>query len=297
MHLELLYHFDHKFSLTLPGFGPLLELALGEAFRTPYLMDELLAVAAAHKSTLANNEHDSSAYRNDATQLQTRALARLNAAHTDVLLDENCLALYFFSTFLGQHVLFDVFRPPRPDLSVVLDKFTHCLGLHHGIRVIAWKMLPRVSAQLQSTLRLAPEELGMGTGSGGKTGTECAALLELLRTESQLPEPGTRKACLDAVDALQLMFDAARSDPNRRFIVTQEWPVRAAAGYVDLLDQRRPEALVILAYYGVLLLQAKDYWAVGDAGSYLIRHISKHLGAYWADWLKWPNTMLDLSDS
>ncbi|KAK4041123.1 hypothetical protein C8A01DRAFT_15091 [Parachaetomium inaequale] len=303
MHLELFHHFNHKLHLALPGVAPFLELALGEAFGTPYLMDELLALAAAHKSTLASNEHDASAYRTDATQLQTRALSRLNAAQPDVS-DENCLALFFFSAFLGQHVLFDVFCPPRPDLSVVLDKFTHCLSLHRGIRTIAWRMLPWVSEQLQSTLKLAPEDLGMGTGSGaagtpgsgGQVGTECAALLELLRTKTQLPGPASQ-ACRDAVDTLQQMFDSARADTNRRFVVIQEWPVRVAASYVDLLDQRRPEALVILAYYGVLLLQARDYWAVGDAGSYLIRSVSKHLGTYWADWLKWPNTILENSGS
>lgn len=50
------------------------------------------------------------------------------------------------------------------------------------------------------------------------------------------------------------------STSSRRIIVVQEWPVRLPVGYVDLLEQRRPEVLVILAYYGVLLHRARDYW-------------------------------------
>lgn len=47
-----------------------------------------------------------------------------------------------------------------------------------------------------------------------------------------------------------------------------------------------------LAYYGVLLHLARDYWTVGDAGEYLIEAITGYLGSSWADWLRWPNEVL-----
>ncbi|KAL2128911.1 hypothetical protein VTI74DRAFT_8489 [Chaetomium olivicolor] len=298
IHLELLHHFDHDlnlaFPLAQPKVVPLLRLAVREAFGRPYLMNELLALSAAHKSTLAGNEQVTS-YRTEATRLQTRALARLDVTAQADISDDNCLALFLFSTFLGQQ-----------HLAAILDRFSHSLGLHRGIRAIAGRSWPRLSAQLQSSAKLGPEHGRTGTGildsSGGQRGTECTALLELLRTKSQLAGAAAQ-ACRDAVDALQQMFDSARpattstANVNRRFTVAQEWPVRVVASYVDLLDQRRPEALVILAYYGVLLHQPRDYWAVGDAGSYLVRSITRHLGTYWADWLRWPNTALDVDAS
>ncbi|KAJ4290060.1 hypothetical protein N0V88_006564 [Collariella sp. IMI 366227] len=144
----------------------LLKLTLTQAFAHPYLMDELLALSAAHKSTLLLPQDPnlvppsistSSAYLTASALLQTRALARLNQTLATTNLkdddaeedDGNCLALFLFSTFLAQHVLFDVFHRTNPhhnppiqqqqeeDLSTVLDRFTHCLSLHRGIRAVA----------------------------------------------------------------------------------------------------------------------------------------------------------------
>lgn len=317
LHLELFHHFDRNYSSSfspgLPELEPVLQLAVREAFVWPYLMDQLLAVSAAHKSTLADGDSHSARsvlYRTEATRLQTRAVARLGHVSQCEISDENCVALFLFSMFLGQHALFDVFSSsPLGDLAAVLDRFTHCIGLHRGIRAIASTTLPRVRAQFQSDLGLGPEhpeEAPQPVAQGVlDKGSECAALLELLRNKSQLTSTA-KQACCDAVELLQQMFDSARptltsgagtgTAPARRFIVVQEWPVRVSAAYADLLSERRPEALVILAYYGVLVHQARDCWLAGGAGSYLIRSITAHLGAYWAEWLQWPNFMLDASE-
>lgn len=300
MHLELLHHFEHELTkipaLAGPEAGPVLELAVREGFVTPYLMDELLALSAAHKSTLVtgNSQHGAaSSYRTEAMRLQTRALERLKAAQAESSVSGgNGTALFLFSTFLGQHVLFDVFSSPRADIAAVLERFTHCLNLHRGIRTIAGNSWPQLSAQILPRKETA--------AAGIPRGTECATLMDLLLTKSQMAGPSWQ-VCRDTVEVLQEMFDSVRATTtgsdgrntaSRRIIVVYEWPVRLPVGYVELLEQRRPEALIILAYYGVLLHRARNYWAVSDAGEYLIRAITRHLGAYWADWLKWPNSVL-----
>jgi len=63
--------------------------------------------------------------------------------------------------------------------------------------------------------------------------------------------------------------------------------------YVMLLNQRRPEALIILAYYGVVLHSYRKAWAIGDSGAALIKAISAQLGSYWGHWLLWPMQMVD----
>jgi hypothetical protein len=275
----------------------MLQLAVREAFKSPFLMDELLALAAAHKSTLLDDERRDW-HRTEATRLQTRALTQFNVAHPDVS-DDNCLAVFLFSALLGQHVLFDTFSSLQ-DLPGVLDKLVQCLGLHRGIAIIAgqsWPMLqdhimpPHLAAMPEIHRRTVPE-------TSSPPGDECADLTRLL-DRSELSASSDR-ACRTAVEVLQPMFDAQRvtctqSCADRRLIVVQEWPVRIPSDYISLLSQRRPEAMVILAYYAVLLHHARDYWVVGDAGKFLIRSISEHLGAYWAEWLVWPNHMLETS--
>jgi len=299
VHFELLRHFETELG-TAMGLSPpeaegMMRQTVREAFTTPFLMDELLAVSAAHRSTLPDAGHRDY-YRLEATRLQTRALTQFNAAAATVS-DENGLAMFLFSTFLGQHVLFDTFSSHR-DLVALLDKLVQCLSLHRGIAVIADRFWPAIRDHV-------PHHFGADTGhhqlpasEADGRGTECTGLLGRLG-RSELSS-ASREACRAAVEALQRMLDsqrAAQAPASRRLIAVQEWPVRVPGGYIDLLAQQRPEALVVLAYYSVLLHRARDFWIVGEAGSFLIRAIGQHLGAYWADWLEWPNRMLVLSEA
>lgn len=299
LHLELLHLFEHKLSLAtrtiLLEAEPLFQLALSRAFATPYLMDEVLALSAAHKSTLLG-QHENT-YHVEATRLQTRSLTRFNAARADIS-EANCLTVFIFSTLLGQHALFDACHLSLlGDLAAVLDKLDQCLGLHRGICAIAAPSWPEIQSQLQLHLGATSAPAAPHKARTPADDDECAGLMTLLRG-SELSEPALQ-VCCKAVQALQLLFDSQRSagaSGSQRLPAVQEWPVRVPVGYVDLLKQRRPEALVILAYYAVLLHHAKDFWAIGDTGRFLIRSITSHLGAYWADWLQWPNQVLDRSE-
>ncbi|KAI1417255.1 hypothetical protein F5Y13DRAFT_152358 [Hypoxylon sp. FL1857] len=253
-------------------------------------MDQLLALSAAHKSTL--HEDRKSLFQTEATRLQTRALAEFNAANAEIS-DQNCLAMFMFSVFLGHQVLFDTFSC-LDNLSMVLDKFVQCLSLHRGICTIASRSWSDIESRMYAHLSIdsAPTESSQCSHQSG----ECADLLELIR-RSDLSSPAS-EAYSGAIDALQLIFDRQRSEESsetRRITVIQEWPVRISTDYIALLDQRRPEALVILAYYAVLLHRARDYWAVGDAGDFLIRSIGHQLGVYWDKWLQWPKQAVGLS--
>ncbi len=141
----------------------------------------------------------------------------------------------------------------------------------------------------------AHADIRLGTAGASRPGAECAGLMELLG-RSELSQSASQ-ACRSAVADLQHMLDSQRAaapvSGNRRIVAVQEWPVRVPKDYINLVAQRRPEALAILAYYSVLLHRARDYWVVGDAGEFLIRSITDYLGAYWADWLEWPNAMLN----
>ena len=296
LHFTLLRHFETQLvramGLSSPETEAMIHLTVREALNLPFLMDELLAVSAAHKSTLSEAGLRDY-YRIEATRLQTRALTQFNAAMPDIS-DENCLAVFLFSTFLGQHVLFDTFSS-HGDLATVLDKLVQCLSVHRGIAIIAGRSWPAIRKYMPPEFSEEAERQ-MPAFDADHRGTECARLLELL-DRSELSPP-SRQACCAAVGALQQMISsqqAVQAPSSRRLIAVQQWPVRVPEGYIALLAQRRPEALVILAYYAVLVHQARDFWVVGDAGRFLIQSISQHLGSYWAEWLEWPNHKLGLS--
>ncbi|KAI1277344.1 hypothetical protein F5Y07DRAFT_388600 [Xylaria sp. FL0933] len=68
-----------------------------------------------------------------------------------------------------------------------------------------------------------------------------------------------------------------------------QWPVVVPTEFINLVEERRPEALIVIAYYAVLMHDTKGYWISGDAGAFIIRSITHFLGNHWAEWLRWPN--------
>ena len=284
-HLELFYHFATRLAgdlvpdpVTRTSFT---DLAVRESLSTPYLMDELLALSAAHKSTLHPDRRDF--YLAEATRLQTRGLSRHNAVQTE-LSDDNCVAVFMYSALLGQHVLFDTFSL-QGDFPAVITKLVQCLSLHRGIRTIATNSSEETLRQLLGGDLSHLEPLGPV-----QSGDESALLWDQI-DGSQLSD-SSKHDCQEAVKALQGMFSRQRLGRMRDALTVQEWAVRVPTGYVELLNQRRPEALVVLAYYAVLLHRERTYWSIGSTGSYLIRSITSNLGEYWKEWLEWPNRVL-----
>ncbi|KAK2686469.1 hypothetical protein QWA68_015142 [Fusarium oxysporum] len=289
-HLEMLFHVKERLSADMfpmqPQLDGFLDLVLREALTTSYLMDEMLAFAAAHKGTIAS---DGNMYRLEAIRLQNRALEQFNSGQVEVT-DENCITVFAFSTLLGQHTLFDTFSSAT-ELCAVLDKLVNCINIHQGIGTV-------VAQSSEKIRNLFQEETGanrvhMSAEVPAVSGGKCDDLLRRLgdSNDSLHARPHYEKT----VHILNYLFDISQPSEERCLVACQEWLVRVPREFVLLLAQRRPEALVIIAYYGVLLHRAKDYWIVGDAGHFLIKSISRHLGTYWADWLVFPVQVLEQS--
>ena len=86
-----------------------------------------------------------------------------------------------------------------------------------------------------------------------KPGSEYAHLLELLSGSGL--SPPSHRACRSAVLALQQMLDPQESAGQSPL----HGLVRVPRDYVEMLAQRRPEALAILACYAVLIHRTMDY--------------------------------------
>ncbi|KAL2176086.1 uncharacterized protein P884DRAFT_204133, partial [Thermothelomyces heterothallicus CBS 202.75] len=62
--------------------------------------------------------------------------------------------------------------------------------------------------------------------------------------------------------------------------------------FTDLLSQRRPEAIAIMAHWALLLHHTRALWHVADSGTHLLRSIADFLGPSWKPWLSWPLSVL-----
>ncbi|KAF2179558.1 hypothetical protein K469DRAFT_673964 [Zopfia rhizophila CBS 207.26] len=300
-HLALLYHLqtvmmkpphtplvaDEKDS------GLLLEMIFKSALSAPYLMDELLAFSALHLSTLKSDVAEKHRYYYQAVQLmETRALMLFNAALPEIR-EENCVAIFLFSSFLGMHILFDTVAFQK-DLVEFLDKFIQFLGLYRGVRTVTgrgWHIICGTEMKLiidsiEAVDQLDPQPTDVGN--------ECDRLMSLLITSSDSLGSAPFKACREAIQSLGWVLSQHRALPHPTNLhIVLAWPVRITTEYIDMVKQRRPEALVILAHWAVLLHYGRNFWVFGDAGQFLIESIARYLGVSWDEWMAWPKEVLD----
>lgn len=73
---------------------------------------------------------------------------------------------------------------------------------------------------------------------------------------------------------------------------SQSGPINLSTEFTELLDQRKPEALVVIAYFSILLHCRRAFWAVGEAGRFLLAAIEEYLGEEWAGWLAVPKEIV-----
>ncbi|KAI0545943.1 hypothetical protein F4679DRAFT_559318 [Xylaria curta] len=296
-HLELLHNFrtdvlgnNIQDPAAVDGY---MAMAVGEAARdAPYLMDQLLAISAANMST--KRPHQRRFYQDEATHLQTRGLALFNAAQAAA---DNTLAGFIFSTLLSQQVLFDALST-RTDFPTFLDKLVTSFHICGGVRIMTGKSWPYIMAQYRNQTGISlPAEFIVGRGP------ETILTMKLSRLETFFANENLSSSVLNPCNtALRLLRDISYAPPDRpRFSAVRttrvlQWAVQVPLDFITLLEQRQPESLILIAYYALLIHDTRDYWAYSDAGAFIIRSITKFLGKYWAEWLAWPNEVLDSID-
>lgn len=284
LHMQLMDHFSNETAKTIVfddrDQKRSQDLVMKAALLAPYLMQEILALSALHLGTLLPAHKGF--YHHQASGLQTRALSLFNSCHLEVDA-ENCVPVVIFSSLLAMHTLCDVVGFHDGDFSNFLNGFIRCLDLHRGIRAVtshSWALLK--NSDLQPILEVG----AILHDANDLVGKECHDLRALLNTADIGPTP--MKACQTAIDHLQNLFDMeenSHANTNTSII----WPALVPPEYIDLLMKRTPEALVVLAHYGVLLHRHRRHWFIGGAGRLLISSISNHLGSYWDTWIAWPN--------
>ncbi|KAI0871606.1 hypothetical protein GGS24DRAFT_470868 [Hypoxylon argillaceum] len=290
--LELIHHAQSHLALSIEmsecQARRLWNFLFEHALKSPYLLDQLLALSAAHLSTLSISRRDD--FRQQASRLQTRSLTLLNGGYRRQDADNEAMATFLHSSMLGLHLLFDTIQYPD-ESSVVLDKFISYLSIHRGVRAVLTKevwlvvqsdILPLIGAGI-----LEPIE-----GDDDSDGRELDTLTDLVKSSDL--RASSAESCYEAIESLRWAFAVYRRDPKSCPQSASAWPIIIPAAFLDLLRQRRPEALVILAHYAVLMHLSRDFWVFGDGGRLIVGSISSHLGTFWERWLAWPNDEVNM---
>lgn len=303
--MELFSHFIFHTAPSLydgrPPERDKLQFMMPAALSSPYLMYEMLAFSALH---LSHTEPSQAVYhREEATALQTQALSLFNDSGAEVT-TETCASMLMFSSFLGLHTLAEAVTASRTDGAGLLDRFVMYLNLHRGVRVVtdqSWKLLKQssVSSVLNSAERV------LSATPSQRSREQATVITNRLNRLLDDADMGTdsEQACRDAVSRLQVVLHVELSSertpggesPGGEQPMIWVWPVTLSGLFTKLLMERRPEALIILCHYAVLLHQRRGMWLVGDAGQMLVEELTRFLGTYWKEYLEWPNQVLEES--
>jgi hypothetical protein len=195
-----------------------------------------------------------------------------------------------FAAILGLHMLCDTLVFREGSFEMFLGRFAHYVRLHSGVRTIAaegrWDDICEFATKLFT--KFSPQ-LGP---TDAVPGPVCKALIE--RVMDSESDEAAQKALLQAIQALQSVMIALEKDPSTRGAVNAliAWPLLVPREYVDFISAHKPEALVILAYYGGLIHSYRDRWMFCDGGLYLVESVNQHIAADKKDWLQWPLSRL-----
>jgi hypothetical protein len=268
-----------------PGHEKIFSHTLDYALKAPYLMNQLLALAALHLSKPPSMQQP---YHQLAMSLQTRALTSFNDVRQEIS-EETCVPLFLFSSLIGIHILCDTLQGPRENFSIFLDRLINYLSIHRGVRSVtkqSWNTIKksRLGPLLQQIEDACPAI---------QDDTESTEILNKMIESNACPSTASKYH--NAVSTLQRSFSlhaALRGSVGRQIDATIAFCLDVDDEYLELLERRQPEALVIFAHFAVLLHWNRDSWIIGDGGQYLIQSITNHVGRHWAEWLHWPNSAL-----
>ncbi|KFA68438.1 hypothetical protein S40285_08187 [Stachybotrys chlorohalonatus IBT 40285] len=291
VHLALIYYAHvnmGKYMATGGDVSPLMESALDSALTAPYLLDQLLAVAALHRSTAEQARR--SLFITQATELQTRALGQFNEARENIN-DANFMPYFLFASFLGIHVLRNTITDNQHDVSQFISAFVDYTRVHRGVRAVTLNYWDRI---LRSDLAPLLGVVAIGQAiERREAGTETVELRTQLRTTADPPSPPLI-ASMEALQRVQWVLDIAKHDPsdlNLRVHAAMAWPLVVSDEYIDALYQRRPEALAVLVYYLAVLHSVRDFWVFEACGKPLVESLVNQIGPFWEKALSWPLSM------
>ena len=288
--LELLYNFITCTGKTLSDHVRIQECIttslIEVGLQHDFLLHAILALSAFHKVHLQQPPTRSSTpdqYVLAAHMHHTSAL-HIFSQNISRIDSENCHALFgcaflLFTTSLAR---------PRGDDQTSTASFSEWMNLIRGVPVILYdadKIGWLSAGPLAGLFQLHPEVPELRFDDILKT----SALEILDRLSSTIFETSitaTYATCRGPLLSLRSSFDNLGRVEGAR--VALGWVARLSRDYMALLDGASPEALLVLAYYCVLLHTLNHRWWIKGWPRYMLECIRPVLEEKWLVWLDWP---------
>lgn len=253
------------------------------AFQTPFLMQSLFALSSLHLQNLNQKIDQNRALAYRATSFEGyRKGVEEASPETFPALIANSLLLTALSS--------QVFRDPDGKDLYIIDWMVVWRGIGLMINFLGVDKL--VSSHLSSLFYRPPIDLDASTYS---IPNQLLFMVSSMSTDDiDYPDTQTYYATLKYIGALYYNLNLGLSPIMNLRIIT--WLTFIPREFVELARQKRPRALIILAYYAVFLKIASSIWWLKGIGQRTLRDICRHLSPEWSHFLKDPMLAINIED-
>ncbi|TGO20364.1 hypothetical protein BPAE_0303g00080 [Botrytis paeoniae] len=274
------------------------------AMRNDFLLRGILSLSALHIALDGCDNPQSlvaeAAHHQNAALVEYRRLI-----NTGDISPESQRAAFLFSAFLAMcgfcfiRADGNLLESNKGDRGI--DEFLACANLVRGMVGLHSLWEENIFCdELYATTRSGPPT-DLYPDIGGDVITELRALSDLVTRCEAETCTNTSKVCQDAVQQLLYSFEIIRNitvDRGSTSPITAGlmWPAVISRDYLILLTQRNPLAVLILAYFGVLLRRLDSFWFFRGWGKHLVETSASILGDSYADLLAFPKASVRLCD-
>lgn len=265
------------------------------SFSSDALLYSMYTLAALHLQWLGKDvgfslEGVATKYFSMALREHKKEIANLNRETVDPVCLTSCLIRCYASVQLQGRPL----RPYTPPWEWLTLIKTSATVFHEAWRLVGIDQNSVAFRLIDKTQHIHNEERRIGR-SGSRRRLEHLMRRDVSDGAASEPWDGATQVAYESTleyigRVLDLKEQGVRSTEICRMLVM--FPMMAEMRFIDLVRERAPRALVILAHYFALYANHNNFWFIGDAGSKEVRALAEELTGEWRELMDWPLKMV-----
>jgi hypothetical protein len=253
-----------------------------------FLMHGLLAISALHLSTLQPNRKVELTQRAAISEHMALPYFREFVSHDS---SQNVHAVVAFAGFVVPYIVtvcgsMDTSIGRIPSL---VDESPHWFFSFRGLlQMVGRSWMALKEGPFRPLLSQSKMPIDFGRNPDDVHLAKIHHMLES-RAHSVDDDLETLQVCEIALDELRRVFALPQSPMRTQVMIgVHVWPGTVSQQFIELIHQRRPEALIVLAHYCVLLKKVDSCWWLDGVGRKLLAAIDLELSPEWRPWIEWP---------
>ncbi|PYH64084.1 uncharacterized protein BO88DRAFT_351833 [Aspergillus vadensis CBS 113365] len=247
-----------------------------EAITHPFLMHGLLALSSLHIARTRHDTQQRPIYLSTAVAHQAQALALFRERLSDIN-SANARAMFAFASVVVYYTFGLPHAPESSDPWANVDDLLQIFTLARGVQQIL-KQATSVIKNDEWSIIFKVEDLNEDYLRDAQSSLE--RLYEVNNACGAQDDTHDTAAYENALDRLAEMLAEARTGMPS-VSTSSRWAIRQLPEFMELLRERKPLALVILAYHCVVFHNLRDAWYMGDRGSRVARALWELLDDEW----------------